>query len=513
MLKNFCSTTYAPVDLLKEQIELIDTPGLADTVIFRARLTEEKVKDVDAILFLTASGGSYDQADKDFLKRQLRLGQVKQLQIIITKIDVTYDAAKRHAKEDDEEIPTLDEFKKIEENRIRTEISKTLNELLDGQIKEEDGYRYMEQLESIKIHFVSTRYYEDGEIENSGFPLVKQELRQILASSSRLEQSKKSLLECFERVLGKIQTSCENRLDAIESIYDENKVQEQLQQIRKQLEKELAQFKKKLEPALNEMSKEQSAFSKHLSVYLDNIEMLAKREIEPHKYSDISRHWRTKRAGNWGYIFGIENNIADRIFPTVEQILNEYIVHLNNYSSSIKIELDHLQKQIQEIEQKNQLSGIKAISLAACQQNLANKAVNKTYVENCKNGIIRNLDKFVDFSKLNAVKENVSDVAGKGTNVGQNYEISVYYNELQRDVCQALRGYLNDTIEKFAASLFEQAEGIKPKIEQALMAELDTKQRDIAKKLELNISGEKDKVLQNIRSVQDVCSTVINHKK
>jgi GTP-binding protein EngB required for normal cell division len=72
-------TVYAPVDLLKEQIELIDTPGLADTVVFRALLTEEKVKDVDAILFLTASGGSYDQADKDFLKRQLRLGQLKQL--------------------------------------------------------------------------------------------------------------------------------------------------------------------------------------------------------------------------------------------------------------------------------------------------------------------------------------------------------------------------------------------------------------------------------------------------
>lgn len=499
-------TVYAPVDLLKEQIELIDTPGLADTVVFRALLTEEKVKDVDAILFLTASGGSYDQADKDFLKRQLRLGQIKQLQLIVTHIDVTYAKAKRQAKDDEEEIPTLNEVKKAEEIRIRKEIEKTLNELLSGQIREEDGYRYMEQLDAIPIHFVSKDYYADGEIENSGFPQVKKQLNQLLASSTRLEQSKKVLLECFERVSNKIQASCENRLDAIESTYDEKKVQEQLQQIRKQLEKELVHFKKKLESPLNEMAKEQAAFSKHLPLYLDKIDILARGLIEGIKYDDRDRHWRSKRAGNWGFIHGIENRIADKIFPTVEQILNEYIVHLNNYSSAIKIELNHLQKQIQDIEQKNQLAGVKPLSLAACQQNLVGKMVNKTYVENCKSGIIRNLDGFINYSKLKEVKESVSDVAGTGTNATQNYEISKYYNELQREICQKLESYLNEIIESFAKNLFDQAEGIKPKIEQALMAELDAKESDIATKLALSVSGEKQKVLQHLSTMQDLCS-------
>jgi hypothetical protein len=499
---------YAPVDLLKEQIELIDTPGLADTVIFRALLTEEKVKDVDAILFLTASGGSYDQADKDFLKRQLRLGQIKQLQVIVTKIDVTYTAAKRQSKDDDEEIPTLEDFKKTEESRIRKEIAKTLDELLAGQINEEDGYRYMQQLDAIRIHFVSTHYYEDGEAENSGFPQVKKQLHQVLASSTRLEQSKNILLECFDRVLSKIQTSCENRLDAIESTYDEKKVQEQLQKIRKQLEKELAHFKKKLESPLNEMAKEQSTFSKYLPPYLDKVDILARSLIDGIKYDDRDRHWRSKRAGNWGFIHGIENRIADKIFPTVEQILNEYIVHLNNYSSSIKIELDHLQKKIQEIEQKNQLAGIKPLSLAACQQNLVGKIVNKTYVENCKSSIIRDLNDFINHSKLKEVKECVSDVVGKGTNATQNYEISNYYNELQQDICQKLQGYLNEIIQKFAESLFEQAEGIKPKIEQALMAELDAKESDIATKLSLSVSGEKKKVLQHISVLKNLCLNI-----
>jgi hypothetical protein len=245
-----------------------------------------------------------------------------------------------------------------------------------------------------------------------------------------------------------------------------------------------------------------------LPPYLDKVDILARSLIDGIKYDDRDRHWRSKRAGNWGFIHGIENRIADKIFPTVEQILNEYIVHLNNYSSSIKIELDHLQKKIQEIEQKNQLAGIKPLSLAACQQNLVGKIVNKTYVENCKSSIIRDLNDFINHSKLKEVKECVSDVVGKGTNATQNYEISNYYNELQQDICQKLQGYLNEIIQKFAESLFEQAEGIKPKIEQALMAELDAKESDIATKLSLSVSGEKKKVLQHISVLKNLCLNI-----
>ena len=131
---------YAPIPLLADHIELVDTPGLDDTERFRVRLTEEVVKEVDAILFLTTSGGSYSQSDKDFIIRQLRQRQIKHLQIIVTKTDDTYQAKERQSKEDDEEPPTFESFKKEEERRIRDEIQSTLNELLDSnQIKDEDG--------------------------------------------------------------------------------------------------------------------------------------------------------------------------------------------------------------------------------------------------------------------------------------------------------------------------------------------------------------------------------------
>ena len=51
-------TIYAPIPILRDHIEFIDTPGLDDTERFRVLLTEELVRDVDAILFLTTSGAS-----------------------------------------------------------------------------------------------------------------------------------------------------------------------------------------------------------------------------------------------------------------------------------------------------------------------------------------------------------------------------------------------------------------------------------------------------------------------
>jgi GTP-binding protein EngB required for normal cell division len=121
---------YAPVPILGDNIELIDTPGLDDTERFRVRLTEDLVKEVDAILFLTEAGASYSQSDKDFIVRQLRQRQIKHLQIIATKIDKTYDAKVHDCRENDEEPPTFEDFCRKEEDRIRTEVKRTLDELL-----------------------------------------------------------------------------------------------------------------------------------------------------------------------------------------------------------------------------------------------------------------------------------------------------------------------------------------------------------------------------------------------
>ena len=69
----------APSPILNEGVIIIDTPGVDDTQRFRVALTEKAVEEVDAILFLTRSGDSYSQSEKDFLLSLLRKDTVKQL--------------------------------------------------------------------------------------------------------------------------------------------------------------------------------------------------------------------------------------------------------------------------------------------------------------------------------------------------------------------------------------------------------------------------------------------------
>lgn len=125
-------TIYAPVPLLRDQIELVDTPGLDDTERFRVLLTEELVKDVDAILFLTTSGAAYGQSDKEFILRQLRRRQIRHLQIILTKADQTFESAVKDAEDNGTDAPTFDTFREEQIRRVRSETAATLNELLQS---------------------------------------------------------------------------------------------------------------------------------------------------------------------------------------------------------------------------------------------------------------------------------------------------------------------------------------------------------------------------------------------
>lgn len=236
---------YAPIPLLKDQIELIDTPGLEDTERFRVKLTEDTVKEVDAILLLTRSGDSYSQSDKDFIIRQLRQHQIKHLQIIVTKIDETYGEKVREAIEDEEEEPSFEEFKKEERKIIENAIKKTLDELLtDNQIKDEDGSYFSNQLKNLHIHFVSRNYFRNREYEKSGIPTVKEQLYEILSNSSRLEQSKKILFECLENNLNRLKSFSSINLDALEKKYDADQVKGEIELIKKKVRDLLICFQK-----------------------------------------------------------------------------------------------------------------------------------------------------------------------------------------------------------------------------------------------------------------------------
>ena len=145
----------APSPLLEQGILLIDTPGLGDTERFRVALTEQIVKDVDAVLFLTKSGPAFDQSEKDFLLSLLRRGTVKQLAFVVTQVDQTYEQHVNAAKSDDEEPEPIQMRIERERRRLRAELDSTLTALGQGSEDSPALERYREQLGEIELVFTS----------------------------------------------------------------------------------------------------------------------------------------------------------------------------------------------------------------------------------------------------------------------------------------------------------------------------------------------------------------------
>lgn len=110
--------------------------------------------------------------------------------------------------------------------------------MLDSnQLSDEDGYYFLEQLDSVPIHLISTHYYDDKEFEKSGIVVVREKLYQILSTSQRFEHSRKILSDRLTIVVHRLRGAFSGRLNAIEAEYNPEKVRAEIAKIRAELEK------------------------------------------------------------------------------------------------------------------------------------------------------------------------------------------------------------------------------------------------------------------------------------
>jgi hypothetical protein len=488
---------HSPVQLLGDNIELIDTPGLNDTERFRVRLTEDLVKEVDAILFLTTSGASYSQEDKDFIVRQLRQRQLKHLQIIATKMDATYDAIVHDAKDNDDDPPSFDEFRKKEAGRIRAEVRKTLDELLQSnQLNDEDGYYFLEQLDSVPIHVISTHYYDDKEFAKSGIPAVRDQLYKILSTSHRFEHSRKILTDRLTIVVNRLRSAFSGRLNAIEADYKPDKVHAEISKIRIELEQKLDFFGDQAGTLVTAMANEQTALASIVPIHLDAICLLAESVFHELEKGDLGKHWQSKRWGYWGYLADLQSKVADLIFPKIELLLNKYIDHFRKFSGTIATQLGHLEKEVAAVEQSNALSGLEALSLSQAHQKVLGEfeKLLADHAPNERDAILKHLNDFASQevqARIEAAKKEVHAVGGTGTTWRQNEAVATFYTTVRRLLSAALRQHLEKHFETFAAGLLAQAKSVHPQIKTELLSTLDERIKAIESTRSLETEEEK----------------------
>ena len=491
---------YAPISILRDQIELIDTPGLDDTERFRVLLTEELVKEVDAILFLTESGASYSQSDKEFIVRQLRRRQIKHLQLIVTKSDATYENAVRDARENDDVTPTYQEFRQREIDRIRVEVKATLDELLDtNQLTDEEGYYFIEQLDSVPVHLISTKYHDDGDIEMGGIESVRQGLYRILSSSHRFEQSRTVLQDRLHNVLERLRRTYSERLNTLEHEFDPAKVKTEIESIRNSLAQKFDSFGEHSGEAIRLLATDQEAFFQTLPVHLDLVSMQSKEVLGDLEKADLVKHWKTRRYGRWGYLDDLQAKIANRVFPKVESLLNGLRGQLDIFMKKTGRQLSLMQREISEIETEYHLAGLDSLDLAAMQLPFLEN-LNKSFqslVEGERDGIVTNLDDFVTKEvqeRLDKAREAVKNELGRGTTIRQNERVQNFYGEIRTQLAKALSDHLQTRIVEFASAIRKTAESVSPRIREASEDVIRQRLEAIESALQVAAMGQKEQI-------------------
>ena len=493
-------TVYAPIPILRDQIELIDTPGLDDTELFRVRLTEELVKDVDAILFLTQSGASYSNSDKDFIVRQLRQKQIKHLQLIVTKCDETFKNACTDALANDDDEPSYQEFRKKETDRVRALTKETLNELLQSnQLTDDEGYYYLQQLDDVPVQLVSTTFHDDGDKERGGIDAVRDGLYRTLSTSNRFGQARTILRDRLDTVLERLRRAFNERLNTLEGEFDPAKVRGEIELIRAALSKKLDSFGARSDEALALLKNDQEAFFKTLPIHLDNIDLQAKDVLGDSEKHDLMKHWKTRRSGRWGYLGNLESRIADRVFPKVETVLNELRNHLEAFMGHAERQLNRLQGELVELESEKQLAGLEPIALASIQAPIF-ESLRRTFQglgEQERDGIVSKLDAFVTEkvkARLDDARTKVTDIVGTGTTIRQGGEVAGFYGKIKQLLADALRAHLDRRIHDFADAIRKNAESVIPRIREGSEGVIRERLAAIDSTLAIAAEGKREQV-------------------
>jgi hypothetical protein len=509
----------APSPILEEGVLLIDTPGLDDTERFRVELTEKAVQNVDAILFLTKSGASYGQSEKEFLLSLLRKGTVKQLIFIITQVDHTYEQHVRQAEDDDEAPDAIQARIDFELRRIRKEIDETLDELAkDGESP--SMQRYREQLGDIEIVFTSAAYHRDwkaGKViqypitrnDPGGIEGVKATLSDKLSTESRLAVTARNTESGARSLLLRMLRLIESRRQAVRNIKDREVAEQKLGTFREQFRTACDEFSK-LTEADATMHRSALASKEQLAKASEQIITLkAEAVLSMFERDDVGRHWRTRRSGYWGYMHQLQQKVANQIFPTVAEHLQVYNQEFSAFLERFRDHLDNLTTGGNTLAATLELGDDIHFDLKQRLESFLTTALEsaQTMVEKAEGDIVGLLDNFVSDEvqeRISEARSAVSDVWGTGTTWKQSAEVRQFYANVKAILRDALTAHVRTQYLEYANYLDSEAFQLPSRAIAEAEAELSRIQGNIRAAMEAAIHGQRELFDQASGEINDV---------
>jgi len=521
-----------PSSILKEGVDLIDTPGLGDTERFRVSLTEKSVENVDAILLLTKSGVAYGQEEKDFLLSILRKGSVKQLMIVITQVDQTYAQHVKASRADDELPQPIADRIKIERRRIRHEIEKTLQELsgVDSSVTR----AYLEQFATVDIVFTSVQAHRDfktGDVpgvtvspgDPGGLIAFKDSLAGVLSTESRLATAASQILGQSKGALDALAETLEAKVVAIRNTRNSEEVERRLNSFRTQFE----EICKGIEAELSETFltfKQSTELRLQLQVgTIENMALKAERELNKFRTNDVGKHWRTRRSSNWGYMHELQSKVANRIFPLVQEMLESHIEDFSGYVRRHERKISKLTKAADAVATELELGQFSSFDIKKKLKESTSKILERTQeqITTEQEKIIKLLDSFVTEEVENKISEKravVADIWGRGTSYAQQVEVNSFYDSIEGILSEALSGHISSRNDSFANGLIKVAEHAPRETFQEIEAQLGNAIENLRLAADMNLTGQKEQaemvlldVVSKVRETSSINQKLLVH--
>lgn len=463
----------SPASILDQGVLLIDTPGLDDTERFRVSLTEKTVEDVDAVLFLTKSGVAYSQSEKDFLLSLLRKGTVKQLIVVITQVDQTYDQHVRAAEDNDDEPESLAVRIERERIRIAAEVNATLNDLSNDDSPA--MRRYREQLGNVEIAFTSAVLHRDWKAQKhvpyhidpadpGGVERLKAQLLRLLSTESRLALTAQSISIGARTHLLDLQTVLDAKLVAIRNIKDKEVAEQKLHTFREEFGAASARFEGAVKQQVTLLGDRLKEKRRQHDVLIENIGLLAEQQLGAFELNDVGRHWRTRRSGYWGYMSDFQARVANRIFPKVQEMLSDYTGLFAAFANGFEVYLNALSQEGAKISDSLELGSTLPFDVTGKLKESLERSLQSAQelitAEELR--VTTMLDDFVSDEVSERITERrakVSAIWGAGTTSSQSSEVRNFYREVKALLSEALDAHLKSRAEEFGKFLVQEAEG------------------------------------------------------
>ena len=505
-----------PSEMLAEGVILIDTPGLDDTERFRVQLTEEAVRDIDAMLFLTKSGASYGQGEKDFLLSLLRRGAVRQVVVVVTQVDDTLQKAADDAEAEGVDPEPAQTIIAREAGRIRGQLMATLDEVA-AQSGGEAAARYRDQLDALDLAFVSAknhRAFVDGKpvsnpvspADPGGMLTTKETLFRLLSTESRLAQARRDLRDDARAALLKFVAAVETRQAAVARVRDHEEAEQTLATFRSGIEEVRKRFQEVTAAEARSFSDRVLARRDVQAAQAEAVALQSEIVLRDYEALDAARHWATRRRGGWGSMHDLQNRVANRVFPKVQAELDATRAQFESFLEDFGGHVARLASDADAALQGLDLGAGVSLDIQRTLNTFLDEATAtlQNAIEDENQRIVALLENFVTDEveqRIADARNEVSDVWGRGTVVRQTERVQDFYKKIRRILQKAVQSHIESRFEIWSQLLSQQATELPQRSAARIDAELDRAAADIRAAAAMAAAGAREKFERDAKAL------------